>query len=224
MAAFGRIALLLWLGLASMLAMATPRPFESVGTIEQIPDGVVTSLAQDGEGLLWIGTTDGLVRYDGYRFRLYQTVPGDPHSLPGSRIQQLMTGADGRLWLGTYGDGVAVYDPVADRFQSFRAEPGRDDGLPAGTVRALAQTPDGVVWVGTTGNGLGRIEPDGRVGRFLAADAGGLQMDARISALAVDRTGTLWIGSWQGLGRLRPGSHTVERVLSVLGFEQAAVQ
>jgi diguanylate cyclase (GGDEF)-like protein len=213
-AAFGRIALLLWLGLASMLAMATPRPFESVGTIEQIPDGVVTSLAQDGEGLLWIGTTDGLVRYDGYRFRLYQTVPGDPHSLPGSRIQQLMTGADGRLWLGTYGDGVAVYDPVADRFQSFRAEPGRDDGLPAGTVRALAQTPDGVVWVGTTGNGLGRIEPDGRVGRFLAADAGGLQMDARISALAVDRTGTLWIGSWQGLGRLRPGSHTVERVLS----------
>ncbi|SDD39519.1 ligand-binding sensor domain-containing diguanylate cyclase [Aquimonas voraii] len=196
------------------LAGAIPRAFESVGTIEQIPDGVITSLAQDGQGLLWIGTTDGLVRYDGYRFRLYQTSPEDSHSLPGNRIQQLLTGADGRLWLGTHGDGVAVYDPVADRFHRFRAEPGREDGLPAGTVRALAQTPDGVVWVGTTGNGLGRIEPDGRVGRFLAADAGGLQMDARISALAVDRAGTLWIGSWQGLGRLRPGSDTVERVLS----------
>lgn len=209
-----RFALTLWLGCASLPASALPRAFESVGTIEQIPDGVITSLAQDGQGLLWIGTTDGLVRYDGYRFRLYQTLPDDPHSLPGNRIQQLMTGADGRLWLGTYGDGVAVYDPVADRFERFRAEPGREDGLPAGTVRALAQTPDGVVWVGTTGNGLGRIETDGRVSRFLAADAGGLQMDARISALAVDRTGTLWIGSWQGLGRLRPDSQTVERVLS----------
>lgn len=195
-------------------ASAAARSFESVGTIEQIPDGVITSLAQDGEGLLWIGTTDGLVRYDGYRFKLYQNTPADPYSLPGNRIQQLLTAADGRLWLGTYSEGVAVYDPVLDHFQRFAAEPDDADGLPAGTVRALAQTPDGAIWVGTTGNGLGRIDPDGRVSRFAAADASGLKLDARISALAVDRTGALWIGSWQGLGRLRPDSDAVERVLS----------
>ncbi len=193
---------------------AASRAFEAVGTDEQIPDGVITSLAQDGQGLLWIGTTDGLVRYDGYRFRVYRTDPDDPRSLPGNRIQQLLTAADGRLWLGTYGEGVASYDPVTDHFRRFTPEPGREDGLPAGTVRALAQTPDGVIWVGATGNGLGRIEPDGTVGRFVAADAIGLKMDARISALAVDRAGALWIGSWQGLGRLRPGADAVERVLS----------
>lgn len=212
-ALFGFIA-----ALACVAAVASggaiPRAFEAVGSEDQIPDGVITSLAQDGQGLLWIGTTDGLVRYDGYRFKHYRADPGDPSSLPGNRIQQLLTAADGRLWLGTYSEGVARYDPVADRFQRFTPDPTRGDGLPAGTVRALAQTPDGVIWVGTTGNGLGRIQPDGQVGRFVATDAGGLKMDARISALAVDRTGTLWIGSWQGLGRLRPGADAVERVLS----------
>lgn len=190
------------------------RSFEAVGTLDQIPDGVITSLAQDGLGLLWIGTTDGLVRYDGYRFKLYQAAPDSPHGLPGSRIQTLMTAADGRLWLGTYSDGVAVYDPVADRFEGFAADGAAVSSLPAGTVRALAQTPDGVVWVGTTGNGLGRIGPDGRVGRFVPGDPEALQLDARISALAVDRSGALWVGSWQGLGRLRPGARDFERILS----------
>lgn len=211
------LALLPWMpghAAESAPGASAPRVFEAVGTDEQIPDGVITSLAQDGQGLLWIGTTDGLVRYDGYRFKLYQADPGDPHGLPGNRIQQLLTAADGRLWLGTYGEGVASYDPVSDRFQSFRARADQPEGLPSGTVRALAQTPDGVIWVGTTGNGLGRIEPDGRVGRFAATDVDGLKMDARISALAVDRSGALWIGSWQGLGRLRPGATAVERVLS----------
>ncbi len=218
-----RIACACLCGLLCVLAQAAApgavgepslRSFEPVGTLEQIPDGVITAVAQDGLGLLWIGTTDGLVRYDGYRFKLYQATPGSQHGLPGSRIQTLMTDADGRLWLGTYSDGVAVYDPVEDRFRTFAANAHAGESLPAGTVRALAQTPDGVVWVGTTGNGLGRIEPDGTVARFVAAESGGLQMDARISALAVDRLGALWVGSWQGLGRLRPGARDFERVLS----------
>src|SRR5690606_3821374 len=148
---------------------------ERIGDIEQVPDGVVTSLAQTGDGLIWSGTTEGLVRHDGYRFRLYAHDPMRADSPPGNRIQQLLTGADGTLWVGTSSTGVARYDSRLDRFERYQARRGEPASLPEGTVRAMAQTPDGAIWVGTTGNGLGRIHPDGSVRRYEAGEqAGGL--------------------------------------------------
>jgi diguanylate cyclase (GGDEF)-like protein len=188
--------------------------FEQVGDSEQIPEGVITALAQDALGFIWIGTTDGLVRYDGYRFRRYLKNTNDPDSLPGNRVQHLLTGNDGRLWVGTYSDGVAVYDAGSDSFVRFQSDPQRLESLPPGTVRAMAQTPDGAIWVGTTGTGLARIDPDGQVRRFEARGPGAALFDDRISALGVDQAGTLWLGSWQGLSRLVAGAERFESVLS----------
>jgi ligand-binding sensor domain-containing protein len=199
---------------ATVQPARAPYVFERVGDIEQVPDGVITALTQDGQGLLWIGTTDGLVRFDGYRFRRYAHDRADSGSLPGNRIQALLAARDGRLWVGTHSNGVAVYDAVSDRFERFDTAQGAQQPLPAGGVRALAETPDGAIWVGTTGSGLVRIDRTGTVQEFRAdGDETGL-LDDRISALAVDAGGSLWIGSWQGLSRRRPASGVFERVLS----------
>lgn len=81
---------------SSAVAMAPPLMFERIGDVDQVPEGVVTGLAQDGQGLLWIATTGGLVRYDGYRFRLYQTQPDDPASLPGNVVRVVHRAQIGR--------------------------------------------------------------------------------------------------------------------------------
>ena len=208
------------------VAPAMPLMFERVGDVEQVPEGVVTGLAQDGQGLLWIATTGGLVRYDGYRFRLYQTQPDDPASLPGNVVRVVHRARDGRIWVGTESEGVARYDPVTDRFERF----GEADGVRLLPIRALADDAEGGLWIGSTGGGLTRLDPSTRrseVWRHDPASATSLP-DDRISAMHVDRDGHLWVGTWRGLVRRRAGTDVFERVLSdegdPLGFANARIR
>lgn len=217
---------MLLIGLFGALAAAVPvfaevprsnALFERVGDPQRIPDGVVTALAQDAVGFVWIGTTEGLIRFDGYRFKNYRHDPADPGSLPGSRIETLFAASDGRLWVGTYSSGVAVYDASTDRFTAMeaRVDPTDAPRVPAAaSIRALAETPDGAIWIGTTGRGLARVDSDGSTRVHSAQDGAYGLIDDRISALEVDAHGCLWVGSWTGLVRLRPGAERFERVLS----------
>lgn len=190
--------------------------FERIGDNDQVPDGVITALAQDPDGFLWIGTPEALVRYDGYRFRRYVHDPLDPHSLPSNRVVDLLVDSAGRLWVALQSGGVAVREAGQDRFRRFGNAPGEPDALPEGQIRALAQTPDGAIWAGSTGQGLARIDPDGSVAVFRHGPTADALPDDRISALGVDAHGRLWVGSWQGLSRLRDGGG-FERVLSAPG-------
>lgn len=211
---------------SAALAIAPPLMFERVGNVEQVPEGVVTGLAQDGQGLVWIATTGGLVRFDGYRFRIYQADPNDPSSLPGNVVRVVHRARDGRIWIGTESEGIARYDAVTDRFERF----GEPDGVPLLPIRALADDAEGGLWVGSTGGGLRRLDPTTRrttVWRHDAASPTSLP-DDRISAMHVDRDGHLWVGTWRGLARKRAGAETFDRVLSdpadPLGFANARIR
>jgi diguanylate cyclase (GGDEF)-like protein len=188
--------------------------FDRIGDEERIPDGVITALAQDGRGFLWIGTPEALIRHDGHRFRRYVHDEADARTVPGNRVVALLAARDGRLWVGIQGAGVAVYDPDADRFTRVAVD--EAVGLPglAGQVRVLAETPDRAIWIGTTGSGLVRLDPSGRTVLYRHEASRGALPDDRVAALAVDRNGTLWVGTWLGLARWRGESEGFEPVLS----------
>ena len=226
MAGLRAVILLLTLGLPALLLATAPLLFERVGDPEKVKDGVVTGLAQDGEGFVWVATTEGLVRFDGLRFRTYLAQRDDPASLPGNVVRVLMRARDGRLWLGTEAEGVARYDPLTDGFERFDEA----DGVPRLPVRALAEDAEGRIWVGTSGGGLRRLDPRMRrteVWCHDPADPASLA-DDRISAMLVDREGQLWIGTWRGLLRRRHADAAFERVLSdpgdPLGFANARIR
>ena len=187
-------------------ALVEPR-FEAVGDVASITDGVVSALAQDGRGFIWIGTTAGLVRFDGYQLRTYQ-LGNDNRKTPAgtSFVRSLLASQEGVLWIGTESDGLARFDPQTDRWTFFRSKPDDPKALASGTVRALAQALDGTLWVGTIGGGLDRFDPaTGQFTHFRQGPASGLP-DDRIQALFFDSQGDLWVGTWNGVARLRKGS------------------
>lgn len=86
--------------------------FRRVPIPDDVPAHLCTALAQDREGFLWIGTQAGLVRFDGYSFRVHRSDPEDQRTLGGNYVRTLLAASDGRLWAGTFSGGLSVYDPA----------------------------------------------------------------------------------------------------------------
>lgn len=190
--------------------------FETVGQNGVIPNNVLSALAQDREGFLWVGSAAGLLRFDGYSFRQLQldtAVDGGRRSLGFVRV--LLVGRDGRLWIGSDSGGLAVHDPASERTQLYSHQPAQPDrSAPEGAVLALAEAPDGQLWLGTALHGLSRFDPARQSFvhyRHQPGRAGSLP-DNSVQALLLDREGTLWVGGLGGLARKAAGSEQFEPV------------
>ncbi|MGE3376249.1 MAG: two-component regulator propeller domain-containing protein [Vicinamibacteria bacterium] len=189
------------LGLVSFVRVPMP---------DDTPARLCSALAQDAAGFLWLGTQDGLVRYDGYDWRVYPPDPSDARALAGAYVRVLLPTPDGRVWAGTFDGGLSVYEPETDSFRTYRRGPA---GLSSDRVEGLAQDGEGRIWIATDG-GLDRLDPrNGRIDRLThdPADPRSLAAD-RVRALLVDREDRLWIGTRDGLQVYRDGSF--ERVAS----------
>ncbi len=128
---------------------STEPEFETLPDAGTIDYGIVTALAQDARGLIWIGTQTGLVRYDGYRFRKFVHQPADPFSLAGNHVYSLSVAKDGRIWVGTNSDGISVFDPASERFEHFRHDEKVKESLSGGRILALANDAEGGMWIAT---------------------------------------------------------------------------
>ena len=92
--------------------------FEHLTVDSGLSQNEVTVVLQDSLGFLWVGTPDGLNRYNGYDFAVFEFDPTDSTSISDNRITALLVAADGALWVGT-ADGLNRYDPAAVAFAAF---------------------------------------------------------------------------------------------------------
>ncbi len=167
-------------------------------TIENgLPHPIVTALAQGGNGFVWVGTQDGLARWDGYRFRIYRANAKTPGALPSDYIQTLHTDRLGQLWVGTSNGALVRYDSESDRFVIAR----KSDS-PFGNASVSAIIDDGAngLWVGST-RGLEHVDiATGKVADIHhdPADPSSLPADG-VLALLRDAKGGLWVGTPHGL-------------------------
>jgi len=172
---------------------------------EGLPHDAVQALGQTRDGYLWIGTVEGLARFDGVGFTVFGRA--SEQALASGDIQALFESRDGSLWIGTYGGGLVRY-----RDGSFRAY-GPKDGLTGLSVTALAEDAEGQLWVGTDGDGLFRFRAE-TFTRHTVRE--GLASDS-VGALFVDHAGNLWIGTASGLNRLSQGRLSVEAASELAG-------
>ncbi|MEO8802646.1 MAG: two-component regulator propeller domain-containing protein, partial [Rudaea sp.] len=181
-------------------ALATQPFFHTLGAAEGLPSSTVWKLAQDHAGFIWIGTADGLARYDGVGFRVYRHDASDSASLSGDDVTALFVDHDGRLWCGGEDAGLNLLDADGNGFRHFRHDPKISDTLASNDVWAIGQTVDGTIWVGGYASGLDRLLPDAHGFEHVRKDAQrvGLSSD-NVLALHGDAAGNLWIGSDVGI-------------------------
>ena len=85
--------------------------FRRVGLEQGLPQSYVNQIEQDVQGYLWLGTQDGLARFDGRMMRVYRNVPGNPASIVGNNVHELVIGRDSLVY-ATTGDGRCRFDPL----------------------------------------------------------------------------------------------------------------
>ena len=144
----------------------TPQ-FRPVGVADGLPSSSTTSLALDRDGYLWVSTRDGLARYDGVGYKVYQHIPGDATGLPGNFVQTVFVDAGNRIWVSVEGQGVSVLDAARTGFRHFNQA--SRPLLLSNDIWAITATTDGMLWFGTFGGGLYRMDKDEVLTRFMRA-------------------------------------------------------
>ncbi|MCE4554002.1 ligand-binding sensor domain-containing diguanylate cyclase [Pelomonas cellulosilytica] len=194
-------ALLLAWSLAT--SAVVPR-FELIGEPGAVRDNVVSALALDDRGMLWAGSPEGVLRFDGYAFRRYPLAAPDGTLLPEQFVRSLLPDPRGWIWVAAGNAGLVRMDVASGRWDRWaRDGHSADDTAPsANTVRTLALEKDGTLWIGGS-VGLDRFDVATQRFTHHRGKEDGLP-DPRVQTLLVDRQGVLWIGTWRGLARKAP--------------------
>jgi len=166
----------------------------------------IYALIQTRDQYLWLATSEGLLRFDGYRFQLFSKA--DIEGLRQSFISTFLESRDGTLWIGSYGGGLIRFRN--GRFSLLTSE----EGLANNLVRSLAEGNDGSLWIGSFG-GVDRFQ-QGRFTHYSTAE--GLSSN-NVKALCLDQDGVLWAGTAQGLCRFRNGRFHSVPILDSRGMD-----
>ena len=162
--------------------------FERFSVEEGLPQASGYSLTQDADGFIWMGTQDGLCRYDGYQFKIHrmQTDSG----LMGNTMNYILYDQHKRLWAGTP-DGLSFKDHDQTHFSPFAP-------LKTNNIHQLFEDKRGFLWVLTFDNGLYRISPDRKSVRNYFIDT---PFKTRMIDITETPDGQLWVAARTALDR-----------------------
>jgi signal transduction histidine kinase/CheY-like chemotaxis protein/streptogramin lyase len=205
------VALMLLIPLSAQVTRADAPPhrlpetpqFELFGPEDGLPSSTVYALAQDAKGYLWIGTADGLARYDGVGFKVFRHDPKDPHSLPSNVVQALHVDAQQRLWIACEGGGLSVLsDALSSQFSHYNETNLQNFSAP--DVWAITSDVEGTLWFGGFGSGLHQWKPDSPTLHRRVHDETDENSlpDDNILSLSWDQKGALVVGTSSGMATL----------------------
>ncbi|OJV16196.1 MAG: hybrid sensor histidine kinase/response regulator [Dyadobacter sp. 50-39] len=169
-----------------ILAQDSPFYFRNYQVSDGLSGNAVGEMVQDKKGFMWFASRNGLNRFDGHNFKVFQSVAGDSLSIGSNSIFALYEDASEKLWVGTH-KGVYRYDPVADRFEAFRL-------IPAGEVLEIRGDRSGNIWIISD---LQLYRYHVRTGRAARIDLGGGQP----VSLHISASGVVWVACNNGVVR-----------------------
>lgn len=181
--------------------------FETLTVQDGLSHNKVNCILQDGRGFVWIGTDDGLNRYDGKRFLQFHHRNNDTASLSGNIITDLFEDNKGRIWIATADGGLCRYDyrlPPPQQFKQYSRNPEGGPFVSANAINAMLPDSAGALWLGTSGHSVLRF--DTHTERFDDIT----KSSKTVLDLCFGNDGQLWAGrQGGGLLKIHPATLTV---------------
>ena len=173
--------------------------FEHFGTHEGLSQINVNCIIQDSRGFMWIGTRNGLNRYDGYKFIVYRNDSKDDHSLSNNMINDLAEDADGNVWVAT-ANGLNRYDRKGGTFTRFVHDNHNNNSLVNNILNRVIFDNSGMLWIATQNGGLDCYDLKNK--KFThhqhSNTVEGTISDDNIRTIYKDSHGHIWAGTSTG--------------------------
>lgn len=172
----------------------------------------VLCMMQDRDGFIWVGTEDGLNRFDGYGFTVFNTNRRDFRTISDNTIHSIAEDKDGRLWIATENEGVNVYNKVDGLFVYYRHQANNISSISTNAIKKIFVDSKYRVWIGTNGGGLNLFEASTQ--SFTRINQGILSKISRINDIVEDYSGLIWMGTNRdGLFFYNPETGYSEQIL-----------
>jgi len=172
--------------------------FKTYTINDGLPAKNTTSTIQDKRGFIWVGTENGLCRFDGYSFKTFVNIPGDSSSITNNYINALMQDRSGKIWIATM-DGLNLFDPLSETVTRFYHSDKNQLSLSNNKIWSLFCDSQGRIWIGTD-DGFNEYLPKQK--KFETYRPNGNSNTAMVgksvNSIVEDRFGNLWLGNWSG--------------------------
>lgn len=186
--------------------------FKRLSTIHGLAQNDIRFVHQDSKGFMWIGTYDGLNRYDGYTFKIFRREIGKNDALRTNLVSCITEDSQGNLWIGTDDDGIYYFDRERETFASFKNTSQNQQLFTTNQITDIYLENDTYLWAGTP-FGLNRIkisslfEGQPAVRQFFHDPKGSSfhNVNNRVWVISGDKYSNVWIGTPQGLKRFVAG-------------------
>ena len=199
------ILLLVCLGEAGLALNPNKNPGEFGNQVwlteNGLPQNTVQTIIQTHDGYLWFGTQDGLAKFNGTNFIVFDRE--NTPQLKSNDIRSLFEDRNGNLWIGT---SFGLVRMQGEKFTSYTTA----EGLPDNTIGPMIEDRDGTLWIGT-GSGLVHYVNN----TFKPISIQGVNA-TDVQSLIIDTTGVVWIGTALGVTSIKNGSEIQTKAMSAL--------
>ena len=195
--------------------------FKHITINDGLSQNAVFAIMKDSRGFMWFGTKDGLNKYNGYNFLIYQHNPFDTTTLSANYITSIFEDSSGLIWVGTYDRGINVYDRSKEIFH--RVDLGKDGLSLRNTfeIKAIDEDSQGNIWIATSGDGLFRVKVNQEnfeftIKRFIRETGNKNSLSSnQVFSMSCDKNDVLWLGTINGLTQfdIKSGKFT-NRIIS----------
>lgn len=186
--------------------------FRHYSVEDGLSQNTVMAILQDSKGFMWFGTWDGLNKFDGYRFTIYKSRPGDLSNIPNNRIDYLHEDKWGNIWFQTYDGKFHRFDPRTEQFYN----------LPSATNRYtynvernkhICETKSGELWIGTSESGVVRVITNPEtfevtIVEYSAYGTNHIQSNS-VNFIFEDADNNIWIGTAKGLSNVNTETNQI---------------